>query len=178
MTLVSWVDALLLLNVVVFTVLGARRHLAGLLVGVGAVLLIKPLLVVGGRSPVVGLLAAAVGGAILALLAHRALPAAARWPRLTGLLGGAGGLLFGSAMLVALAVSLPVEVSGSTTREVYYPHRELPGDLAKALQRSKFVTGVGRAVLFYPLLPPPENDLERRLYATLREWFVVGEPWN
>ena len=52
---VTWVDVLLVALVAVYTALGAKRGWGGLVVGVGGVLLLRPLLVVGARGPAVAL---------------------------------------------------------------------------------------------------------------------------
>lgn len=177
MIAVTWVDALLVLMVAVLTALGAQRRLVGFVVGIGAVLLMRPLLVVGSRSAWVALVAALLGGLLLALIAQRlAAPGLRqRWPG--KVLGGVGGLALGLSLLVALTTSLPIERNVANPREIYYPPRNAPANLSLALQRSPLVT-TGRSILLYPLLPEPEGELERRAYRGLRAWFVVGEPWN
>lgn len=173
----TWIDALLVLMVAILTALGARRRMVGLVVGVGAVLLLKPLLVVGHRSPYLALAAALVGGLLLSLISQR-LTAPSLKQRWTSMLaGGAGGLLLGLMLLVALVTSLPIERNVANQREIYYPPRNVGGGLSTTLQRSPLVT-MGRSILLYPLLPPPETPLQRTLYRVARDWVVVGDPWN
>ena len=104
---ITWVDAVLVLIVAFTTAFGARRRLVGLVVGVGAVLLLKPLLVVGSRSPVLALAAALVGAVLLAVLSQRLSAPGMRqnWPSMVA--GGAGGLLLGLAVVVALVTAPP-----------------------------------------------------------------------
>ncbi|NLG07879.1 MAG: hypothetical protein GX560_01295 [Deinococcales bacterium] len=174
---VTWVDVLLVALVAVYTALGAKRGWGGLVVGVGGVLLLRPLLVVGARGPAVALVAALLGGLLLAVIGRRLGSPALRqrWPGMVG--GGLGGLALGLAMTVALVTSLPIERNVLNPREIYYPPRNAPWGVSAALQRSPLVT-MGRSILLYPLLPEPEQELERRAYQGLRSWFVVGEPWN
>lgn len=173
----TWIDALLVLIVAVFTAFGARRRMVGLVVGLGGVLLLKPLLVVGSRSPLLALAAALVGGLLLALVSQR-LAAPSLRPRWTSMLaGGAGGLLLGLMLMVALVTSLPIERNVANQREIYYPPRNIGGGVSTALLSSPLVT-MGRTILLYPLLPPPETPLERTLFQMARAWVVVGDPWN
>lgn len=174
---VTWIDALLVLIVAAATAMGAKRRLVGLVVGVGAVLLLKPLLVVGSRSPALALIAALVGGLLLAVISQRIGSPGnrQRWPGMVA--GGFGGLLLGLAIVVALVTSLPIERNVANPREIYYPPRNAPGSLSTVLQRSPMVT-FGRNVLLAPLLPPPESEVERRAFQSLRSWFVVEDPWN
>ncbi len=173
----TWVDALLIAMVAILTAMGAKRRLGGLVVGLGSVLLLRPLVVVGARGALVALVAALLGGVLLALIGRRlALPGLRqRWP--TAVLGGVGGFALGAAMLFALVTSLPIERNAANPREIYYPPRDLPWNLSVTLQRSPLVT-LGRSILLYPLLPEPEQEAERRALQGLRSWFVEGEPWN
>src|SRR5690554_1085580 len=118
---ITWVDAVLVAIVAVATAFGAQRRLVGLVVGVGAVLLLKPLLVVGSRSPVIALVAALVGGILLAILSQRltAPGMRQRWPTMVA--GGAGGMMLGLALVVAFVTSLPIERSSADPRAIYYP---------------------------------------------------------
>ncbi len=174
---VTWIDVVLVLMVAITTALGAKRRLVGLVVGAGAVLLLRPLMVVGSRDPWVALAAALVGGILLALIGQRLVSPALRqrWPGTV--LGGLGGLMLGLAMLVALVVSLPIERSPANQNALIYPPSNAPLGLSEVFKRSPTVR-MGRTILFYPLLEEPDAEYERTLYQGLRSWFVVGEPWN
>lgn len=174
---VTWLDIVLVLMVAGTTALGAKRRLVGLMVGVGGVLLLRPLLVVGSQDPWVALAAALVGGLLLTLIGQRLVSPALRqgWPSMV--LGGFGGLLLGSALLVAIVVSLPIERAPANQNAIIYPPSNAPLGLSEMLKRSPTVR-LGRAILLYPLLEEPEAEFERTLYQGLRGWFVVGEPWN
>lgn len=173
----TWVDAVLVVIVAVATAYGAQRRLVGLVVGVGAVLLLKPLLVVGTRSPVLAIVAAVLGGVLLAVLSQRLSSPGMRqrWPSMVA--GGAGGLLLGLALLVAFVTALPIERSVSDQRAIYYPPVNAPFGMSSTLQASPLVA-MGRSIVLYPLLEQPEGELQRSAYPALRNWFMEGDPWN
>lgn len=177
MNAVTWIDIVLVLMVAVTTAFGAKRRLVGLIIGVGGVLLLRPLLVVGSRDPWIALAAALIGGVLLALVGQRLVSPTLRqrWPGLV--LGGIGGLVLGLALLVALVVSLPIERSPANPNALVYPPSNAPLGISEALKRSPTVRA-GRTILLYPLLEEPEAEFERTLYQGMRAWFVVGEPWN
>lgn len=182
MTPVTWLDALLVLLVVATTALGASRRLAGLTVGVGAVLLLRPLLVVGSRDLWVAIVAALLGGVLLAVIGQRLAPTSRRQGWGGKAAGGVGGALLGVALLLALVTSLPIQRNPANEHEVFYPPRTAPGTLAVTLNRSPLV-GVGRTILLHPLLPAPTPAETRaasawRVYGALHDWLVVGQPWN
>lgn len=177
MMAVSWVDALLILTVVVSTVVGVRHNVKALIIGAGAVLLLRPLLSVGANNIYFALGGALLGGLLLSIIGQRVVLPSGRRRIVGGVMGGIGGLLFGLTMLVALATALPLELTGNGSRQLYYPARDMPLGLSQALQRSEIVAR-GRAVLLYPLLPAPEEELERALYPQLRGLVVVGDPWE
>ncbi|MFA5594342.1 MAG: hypothetical protein WDA15_03565 [Trueperaceae bacterium] len=174
---ITWVDAVLVLIVAVATAFGAQRRLVGLVVGVSAVLLLKPLLVVGSRSPLLAIAAAVLGGVLLAVLSQRlASPGLRqRWPSMVA--GGFGGLVLGLAMLVAFVTAMPIERSVTDQRAIYYPPVNAPFGMSSTLQRSPLVT-MGRSIVLYTLLEPPESELEQSVLRGLRNWFVEGDPWN
>lgn len=177
----SWIDAVLVLVLAVATAYGARRRMIGLVVGVGAVLLLKPLLVVSTRSPMLALAAALLGGVLLALLSQRmsSQTLRQRWPTMVA--GGVGGFLLGAAMVTALVTALPIERAASDSRSIYYPPVNAPLGLSSALQRSPLVNQYGRTVVLLPLLSPADQGnsaVERAVYQGLRTWFVASDPWN
>lgn len=182
MTPVTWIDALLVLMVAVTTALGASRRLVGFTVGVGGVLLLRPLLVVGTRGIWVALVAALAGGVILAVIGQRLVPPSKRQGWVGKALGGVGGAALGFALLLALVTSLPIQRNPANDAEIFYPPRTAPGSLAADLNRSPLVN-VGRSILLHPLLPAPTPAEARagdlwRVYGGLHAWLVVGEPWN
>ncbi len=175
----SWVDLLLVIVVATVTVLGAQRRLAGLLVGLGGLLLLRPLIVAGHASPLVALVLALLAGLVLSLVGRRLFRqnrGGDVWKRA---LGGLGGFVLGSAIVVALVVSFPIQRNPANPNELFYPPRNLPAPLQEAVLRSRLVM-VGRDILLYPLLAR-QGDVagaEGRVVRGLHRWFVVGEPWN
>lgn len=179
---VTYIDALLVLMVVVITTLGAKRRLVGLTVGIGGVLLLRPLLVVAGRDLWLALVAALLGGILLDVIGQRLVPASRRQGWGTAVLGGVGGGVLGLALMFALVTSLPIQRNPANEREVYYPPRTAPGSLAVTFNRSPLIA-TGRDILLHPLLPAPtpaetRASAEWSAYGALHTWLVVGEPWN
>ncbi len=175
----SWIDPIFAVVVGVMTAFGATRRMAGLWVGVGGAILLRPLLGLADQAPFAAIAAALLGGLILALLG-RSLFAGRRtgdwWKRTAGALGGA---VLGSALVLALVTSLPIQRSPFDPNQLYYPPRDLPALVQGASQRSRTV-GVGRDVLLFPLLDAQGVVPERSVPVLrgLHRLFVVGQPWR
>ncbi len=175
----SWIDPIFAVVVGVLTAFGATRRLAGLWVGVGGAILLRPLLGLAQQAPYAAIAAAVVGGLVLALLG-RSLFAGRRtgdwWKRTAGALGGA---VLGVALVLSVVTSLPIQRSPFDPNQLYYPPRDLPALVQGAAQRS-WTVGVGRDVLLFPLLDAQGVVPERRaeVLRGLHRWFVVGEPWR
>jgi hypothetical protein len=172
-------DLALVLAVATATALGATRRLVGLAVGVGGVLLLRPLLLLADRSPELAVAVAVLAGLALALLGRQLLQASSGQGALGALLGGAGGALLGVMLALTLVTSLPIGRSPLNPNELVYPPDTLPVVVRPSAQRSVLV-GVGREVLFAPLLAdlgtlPP---LREAVVVALHRWIVVGEPWR
>ena len=175
----TWLDAVLLLIVAATTAVASERRIAGLVVGVGGALALRPLLALAQLQPWLGIVGALVTGLVLALVGRQLLPAAprnARWPRL---LGGLGGALLGFAIVVMLVTSLPIQRNPVEPGLIYYPPRDLPAPLQRAVAESSLVA-FGRSVLLFPLLDPRGGIEagERSVIAALHTVAVVGEPWR
>ncbi|NBC96850.1 MAG: hypothetical protein GVY27_10900 [Deinococcus-Thermus bacterium] len=175
----SWLDPAFAVLVGTLTAFGASRRLTGLWVGLGGVLLLRPLIGVAVSSPVVGLIAALLGGLLLGLLGRNlvaGLRAGRWWQRALGALGGAA---LGGALVLALAVSLPIQRSPFDPNQLYYPPRDLPALIQGSALRS-WTLSLGRDVLLFPLLERQEAVPEGReaLLRGLHRWLVVGEPWR
>lgn len=175
----SWIDGVFALLLAGMTAFGAHRRLTGLWVGVGGVLLLRPVLGLAAASAWVGL-AAALGGGVLLGLVGRHLFVEARTGRLwQRVLGGLGGASLGAALVLAIAVSLPIQRSPFDPNQLYYPPRDLPPLVQGAVLRS-WTMDVGRDVLLYPLLDAqnavPED--RRALLRGLHRLLVVGRPWE
>lgn len=177
MTDLTWIDLILVLVIASLVALGANRRLIGLFVGVGALLLLRPLLGLGQGNPWFSIAVAFVCGLALALLARK-LVAPGKGPELVfKIAGGFGGFMLGAAMVLALATSLPIQRNPANEREIFYPPRDIGTQLALTLQRSPFVM-LGRTVLLYPLLPNDDRpDRDNTVLSGLHSWLVVGEPW-
>jgi drug/metabolite transporter (DMT)-like permease len=173
----TWIDLLLALLFAVFIALGAERRMGGLFLGLGGVLLLRPLLRLGQVSPILAVAAALVAGLALALAARR-LTRRRRLNRLPyALLGGLGGGLLGAALVLSAAVSLPFE--RNSANQLIYPPRELPGLLGPAVRGSR-IFAEGRDILLYPLLDA-QGDVSaqrRPVLRALHSYLVVGEPWE
>lgn len=175
----TWLDGVLLLIVAATTAVAAERRIAGLVVGVGGALALRPLLLLAGLQPWLGLVAALVAGLALALVGRQLLPAAPRyaaWPRL---LGGVGGAVLGFAIVLTLVTALPIQRNPVEPGLIYYPPRDLPASLQRTVAESSLVA-FGRSVLLFPLLDPRGGiaTAERPVVSTLHAWTVVGEPWR
>jgi len=175
----TWLDGVLLLIVAATTAVAAERRIAGLVVGVGGALALRPLLVLAALQPWLGLVGALIAGLALALIGRQLLPAAPRhaaWPRL---LGGLGGAVLGVALVVTLVISLPIQRNPVEPGLIYYPPRDLPAGLQRAVSGSTLVA-FGRSVLLFPLLDARGGVEagERPAIAALHAWTVVGEPWR
>ena len=175
----SWIDPVLALIVGTLAAFGAARRLAGLWVGIGAVLLIRPMLGLAQNNVWAALIAAVFGGLLLALIG-RSLFANQRsgivWQRALGAVGGAA---LGLTLVLALVVSLPIQRSPFDPNQLFYPPRDLPAPMQGATARS-WTVAVGRDVLLFPLLDAQGalSDGRRAIVGPLHRWLVVGEPWR
>lgn len=173
---ITWLDAALVLMVAVFVAVGAHKKLIGLLVGIGAVLLLRPLMNMASSNPALAIAVGLLLGVVFAIAGRRlGLGRSNHWG--FKVLGGVGGLLLGLSMLGALITSLPIQRNPANEREIFYPPRDAPATLATTFQRSTLIAE-GRSILLYPLLPTTGFEpAEHRLYSGLHDWLVVGEPW-
>jgi hypothetical protein len=173
----TWIDFLLALFFAVFIALGAERRLGGLFLGLGGVLLLRPLLRLGQISPILAVAVALAAGLALALAARRL----TRVRRLNSvpyaLLGGVGGGLLGAALVLSVAVSLPIELNSAN--QLVYPPQQLPGMFGPAVRGSR-IFGEGRDILLYPRLDE-QGDISaqrRPVLRTLHTYLVLGKPWE
>jgi hypothetical protein len=175
----TWVDLTLVLTVAAATALAAERRLSGLLVGLGAVVALRPLLLLAQLNPWLGLAGALVVGLVLALIGRQLLPTARVSTWATRLAGGVGGAALGIAIVTTLVTSLPIQRNPVEPGLIYYPPRDLPPTVQQAVADSELVSW-GRSVLLFPLLDAqgavPAG--QRLTLAALHGWFVVGEPWR
>jgi len=175
----TWIDIALMLTVAAATSLAAERRLAGLLIGLGAVVALRPLLLLTALNPWLGLVGAFAIGLVLALIGRHVLPLARVSGWAARIAGGFGGALLGVAIVVTLVTSLPIQRNPVEPGLIYYPPRDLPPALQRAVADSELV-GWGRSVLLYPLLDAQGAVAadRRPAVAALHAWFIVGEPWR
>lgn len=174
----SWLDLILVAVVATLTALGAERRLAGFFVGIGSVLLLRPLLLLGHVNPFLALVAALLAGLGLSLVGRRLFRQQRGGQALVRALGGVGGFALGVALVLSLVTSLPIQ-RNEATNELYYPPRDLPAPVSATVRRSQMVL-LGRDILLYPLLEM-QGDVpvgEQRVLRGLHRLFVVGEPWS
>jgi len=175
----SWLDLVLVAVVASVTALGAHRRLSGFFVGLGGVLLLRPLLVLAHANSFLALVAALLAGLGLSMLGRRLFQQnrGATW--LMRSLGGLGGLTLGLALMLSLVTSLPIQRNPTNPSELFYPPRNLPAPISSAVLDSRLVL-LGRDILFYPLLSKQGRAEAgpQRLMGGLHRLFVVGEPWN
>jgi hypothetical protein len=176
----TWIDLVLLLTVILTTALSAERRLTGFVLGLGAALLLKPLLLLGSVSVFGALLAALAAGVLLSLLGTW-LARSFRLPDGTNLLlGAAGGLLLSTALLLASVTALPIE-RNAHGQIVYPPQQGVTRSFAAVLKSSSFVN-LGRNILLYPLLAAggdaSVSGSDGFAYAWLHDYLVAGTPWQ
>lgn len=176
---VSWIDAVFALLLAGMIAFGASRRLTGLWVGVGGVLLLRPLLGLAAASPLIGLAAAVGGGLVLGLVGRHLFVEARTGRAWQSALGALGGATLGTAMVLALAVSFPIQRSPFDPNQLYYPPRDLPPFVQGAVLRS-WTMSVGRDVLLFPLLEAQGSLPQERetVLRGLHRLLVIGEPWR
>lgn len=175
----SWIDPLFALLIASLAAFGASRRLTGLWVGLGGVLLLRPLLGLAVGSPIVALLLALAAGLLLGLLGRNLMPALRNgvwWQRAAGAVGGAA---LGVGLVLALVTSLPIQRSPFDPNQLYYPPRDLP-EAVQGPVLGSWTVGLGRDILLHPLLEAQGAVAPDRavLMRGLHRWLVVGEPWQ
>lgn len=173
----NWIDLLLVLGVAAATAIGAQQRLTGLVVGVGGVVLFKPILVAAHAQPLFAIVLAVFAGLALGLAARLLAPGIRLTAPIDGVLGGVGGLLLGTTMALALVTSFPV--GRDINNRVVYPDQTLPAALRTAVPQSRMI-GLGRDILLYPLLETA-GQVEpgrRAMLRGLHGFLIVGRPWE
>ena len=172
----TWIDLALVLVAASVAALASERRLSGFFVGIGDVLLLRPLLVLAEINPFVGLVAALVVGLGLSFLGRVLLPPSRGGMWFQRLLGALGGLALGLVLVLALVTSLPIQ--RNPLDQIVYPPRDLPEPFNQAVVSSRMVL-LGRDILLYPLLDA-QGDLaaSEGILRGLHSYLVVGEPWK
>jgi uncharacterized membrane protein YeaQ/YmgE (transglycosylase-associated protein family) len=173
----SWFDLVLVLGFSALTALGVQRRLMGLVVGLGGLLVFRPLLIVLSGNAYLALLFALVAGLLLGLISRFFLVRRVGTGRLYQILGGLGGAFLGVIMVLALVTSFPI--GHNINNQIIYPSTSLPASLTNAVRQSRLVN-VGRDILLYPLLEaePRFASGTGSIYKSLHQFFVVGQPWE
>ena len=127
----TWFDLILTVLFAGVIVLGARRGVAGLVAGVVAVFAWPIINLLGRIDPLVGFFLALVGGwFVVGTLARNAYATGfinASSDVARTILGGLGGALMGTALVVALALSFPITSTPSAGAGAFsYPSDALP----------------------------------------------------
>jgi hypothetical protein len=135
-------DTLLIVLMAGCTVIGVRRGVAGLVVGIGVFPLWLVLNIIGGIHPLVGFLLALAAGWLLGQLSkmlHTTGAISAASDAARAVMGGTGGVLLGMGLIAALALSFqtkatPFNGPGNFT----YPSPDgMPKIIADSIQDSK-----------------------------------------
>ena len=172
----TWLDILLMIAFAALLGLGVKRRLAGALVGLGGVLLFRPLLVVFNGNLYLALGLALVAGLLLGLISRAVVLRQRGADILFSVLGGLGGGLLGILLLLVFVTSLPLE--RNVNDQIVYPAQSLPGAVRSAVNASPLVN-LGRDILLYPLLEAGgQVTANSGLYRALHSFLVVGNPWE
>lgn len=137
----TWFDALLVTLLAVVTALGARRGLAGLAWGVGAVVVAFVANFLGlGALPAAAI--ALVLGALSGFAISRMIPDPLERPWHM-VVGGLGGMLLGGVLMSALALSFPMAVRATPNgKQAMYPSPDLAPGLYNAVMNSAIQNGL------------------------------------
>lgn len=175
----NWLDIFFVVTLAGCIGLSAHKRLSGLFIGVGGAFLLRPLLSLAGINDFIALLAALLVGAILAVLARSIAPKLSFNVTVFKALGAVGGIVFGVALVLALAVSFPLDKQPQGNYHFF--HQRGPRFLAHAAAQSHVVK-LGRYALFYKLYDGTGNaipqDANWGLVGLVNRFFVVQLPWD
>jgi hypothetical protein len=172
----SWFDLILIFVFAALTALGAKRKLMGFIVGLGAALVFKPLLLVLQGNAYVALFLALLTGLILGLGSRFLLVRRMGTAFIYQILGAFGGAVLATLVVFSVITSLPLgrDINGL----IIYPSSSLPVGLSTAVRQSRLVD-LGRDILLYPLLASePRLSGKVGFYQPLHQFFVIGKPWE
>ena len=173
----SWFDIILVVGFASLIALGVQRRLMGLVIGLGGLVLFRPLLLVLNGNAYIALLLALVAGLLLGLASRFLLVRRIGQGKLFQILGGVGGALLGCLLMLSVVTSLPID--RNVNNQIIYPAANLPNSLNAAVRSSRLVT-LGRDILLYPLLEsdPRLSGINGFAVKNLHQFFVVGQPWE
>jgi hypothetical protein len=135
---VTWFDLIMMTLLAGVVVIGARRGVAGLVAGLGALLAWVMINIVAGVEPLLGLFLGAATGFGLAMLAKyiNTIPAFQTSSELVSLaLGAVGGLILGLGLVAAISLGFPTRIN-PTNGELYYPSDRLQTWIGDAVKKS------------------------------------------
>lgn len=174
----NWLDIFFTITLAGCIGLSAHKRLSGLFIGMGGALLLRPLLSLAGINNFIALLAALLVGAILAVVARSLAPKLSFNTMVFKTLGAIGGLVFGVALVLALAVSFPLNKQPQGSYH-FFPQR--PRFIANVATESEIVK-LGRYALFYQFYDGRENpipeDAPWGMVGLINRFFVVELPWD
>ncbi|MFC3861394.1 hypothetical protein ACFOPQ_11540 [Deinococcus antarcticus] len=137
----TWFDALLITLLAVVTALGARRGLAGLAWGVGALVVAFVTNLLGLGALLAGLLALILG-AVSGFAISRLIPDPLERPWHM-MVGGLGGLLLGGVLMSTLALGFPMALRATPSgKQSLYPSPDLAPGLYQAVSESAIQNGL------------------------------------
>lgn len=171
----TWFDILLLIIFATLIALGVKRKLAGFLIGLGGLLLFRPLLVVFEGNPLIALILALLAGLIFGLISRRLIFKRRGLDLPLSILGGIGGGLLGLLTVLSLITAFEVEPNVNNVYEI--SARSIPAAAQSAVLQSRMVR-IGRDILLYPLLEQQLPTAERSIYRALHNFMVVRNPWE
>lgn len=136
----TWFDLVLMTLLAGIVVIGARRGLAGLVAGLGALVSWAILNIVAGVEPLLGLLLSAAAGFGWAWFAKylNTIPAFQPTSELmaTGL-GALGGLILGLGLIAALSLGFPLRPTAAAgAGKFVYPSDSLPNWIYDGVRQS------------------------------------------
>ena len=143
---VTWFDLIMMTLLAGVVVIGARRGVAGLVAGLGAVLAWVVINIVAGVEPLLGLFLGAATGFGLAMLAKyiNTIPAFQTGSELVSLaLGAVGGLILGLGLVAALSLGFPTRQNPSTGK-FFYPSDSLPNWIYDGVNQSVIQTSLSK----------------------------------
>lgn len=175
----TWLDIVLVAIPPALAALGAERRWVGFALGVAALALLRPLVVMGTWTPLVALLMALVTGIAVSVLVRALIPQRRTRPLVSQVFGGIGGFALGAVLVLTLVTALPIQRNPINEREIFYPPRNLSEPWAQAVAGSRLVQ-VGRDILLFPLLDGRVDfsPWERTVYSGFHDYLIVGSPWE
>jgi hypothetical protein len=135
---VTWFDLIMITLLAGVVVIGARRGVAGLVAGIGAMFAWVMINIVAGVEPLLGLFLGAATGFGLAMLAKyiNTIPAFQTSSETVSMaLGAVGGLILGLGLVAALSLGFPTRLN-PVNGSFLYPSDGLPNWIRDGVDQS------------------------------------------